>query len=256
MLEADALDADGCVIGETTCEGGRHAVTVADKGSIWLTLEATGEGAHGSRPMLGESAVDRLYDCIQYLRRSLTNRELELDEAVAPIIEESVAYYTQDLGEAAARELFTHPTINLGVFEGGETINSVPEAARAMLDVRISPGVHTPSVLADIRDCIGECEGTIVEDVSWSIGTFVDEDDPVVTATADVAESVTGTHVYRRSATGGGDAKNLRNAGIPTIEFGVGTDSVHAVDEYTTVDALEANATVYAELPWAFADRL
>ncbi|ELY97405.1 CoA-disulfide reductase [Natrialba asiatica DSM 12278] len=60
-------------------------------------------------------------------------------------------------------------------------------------------------------------------------------------------------------ATGGGDAKTLRNAGVPTVEFALATDTVHAVDEYTTVDALIGNAMVYARLPevWASAvDRM
>jgi len=64
-----------------------------------------------------------------------------------------------------------------------------------------------------------------------------------------VAEGVTGGRVYRRSATGGGDAKRMRNAGVPTVEFGLGTETAHAVDEFTTVGALVGNAEVYARLP-------
>jgi len=33
LLDADRLDADACVIGEPTCEEGRHSVTVADRGA-------------------------------------------------------------------------------------------------------------------------------------------------------------------------------------------------------------------------------
>ncbi|WP_199725402.1 M20/M25/M40 family metallo-hydrolase [Haloarcula sp. Atlit-7R] len=46
-----------CLIGEMTGTSARPSVAVADKGSIWLTLAATGEGAHGSRPMLGVNAT-------------------------------------------------------------------------------------------------------------------------------------------------------------------------------------------------------
>src|SRR6056297_1252066 len=63
----DDLNPEACVIGETTCSAGRHSVTVADRGSIWLTLEAEGTAAHGSRPMLGTNAVDRLYDAVETL---------------------------------------------------------------------------------------------------------------------------------------------------------------------------------------------
>lgn len=49
------------------------------------------------------------------------------------------------------------------------------------------------------------------------------------------------------------DAKKLRNSGIPTVEFALRTDTVHAVDEYTTVDALVGNAVTYACVPYEFA---
>ena len=62
--------------------------------------------------------------------------------------------------------------------------------------------------------------------------------------------------VYRRSATGGGDAKDLRHDGIPTVEFGFGTDTAHTVDEYTTVDALAQNTEAYARLVGEFAARV
>jgi succinyl-diaminopimelate desuccinylase len=35
-------------------------------------------------------------------------------------------------------------------------------------------------------------------------------------------------------------------------EFALGTDTVHAVDEYTTVDALVGNAMTCARLPYAY----
>jgi len=251
LLEAGQLEADACVIGEPTCEAGRHSVTVADRGSIWLTLEAEGEAAHGSRPILGENAIERLYEAYQELRTRFGSRALDLDERVHPIVEESIEYYTPTMGEQNARELFTVPSINLGTIEGGEAINSVPQRARAEIDIRLTAGVQTPEMLSSIRDCVAGCEGITIADVSWSVGTMEPVDSPLVDAVASTAEAVTGERVYRRSATGGGDAKRLRNAGIPTVEFAFGTDTVHAVDEYTTVDALVDNAVVYAQLPAA-----
>lgn len=55
-----------------------------------------------------------------------------------------------------------------------------------------------------------------------------------------------------RSVTGGGDAKKLRHAGIPTVEFALGTDTLHAPDEYVPVDALVDNAVAYAQIPAAW----
>ncbi|WP_335998787.1 M20 family metallopeptidase [Halorientalis halophila] len=250
LLESDRIDADWCVIGETTCEGGRHSVTVADKGSVWLTLESEGEAAHGSRPMLGENAIDRLCEAIERVRREFGTEQFELDAEVAAIVAESVKYYAPAMGEAAARELFEYPTINLGTIEGGESVNSVPARARARLDFRLTAGVETRDVLQDIRDCADDCEGVRIADVSWSVGTYEPLSSPLVSAVTEAAAAVSGDHVYRRSATGGGDAKKFRRTGIPTVEFGFGTDTVHAVDEYTTVEALIENSLVYASLPY------
>jgi succinyl-diaminopimelate desuccinylase len=255
LLAADRLDADACVIGEPTCEEGRHSVTVADRGSIWVTLEASGQAAHGSRPALGVNALDRLYDAVDTMRERFGSGRLDIDPEVEPIIEESVEYYGPSMGEDVARDLFRYPSINLGVLEGGDAINSVPQSARAEVDVRLTAGVQTPDVLARIRECVAECAGITIADVSWSIGTAEDPDSPLVDAVATTAADVTGDRVFRRSATGGGDAKTLRNAGVPTVEFALGTDTVHAPDEYIPVDALVGNALVYARLPGAWDSR-
>ena len=252
LIDAGRIEADACVIGEPTCEAGRHSVTVADRGSIWLTLNATGKAAHGSRPMLGANAIDRLYEAIVVLRERFGSRELDLDAALAPIIEESVEYYAPSMGAATARGLFEYPTINLGTISGGDAINSVPQSARAEVDVRLTAGVDTQDVLSDIRTCVADCDGVTITDVSWSVGTAEPVGSPLVDAVTTVAADVTGDRVYRRSATGGGDAKKLRDAGIPTVEFALGTDTVHAADEYTTVDALVGNAVTYARVPYEF----
>jgi succinyl-diaminopimelate desuccinylase len=116
--------------------------------------------------------------------------------------------------------------------------------------------VYTPDLIEDVRACVDGCTGVVIGDLSWSIGTYERLESLLVDATAAVVEDLTGDRVYRRCATGGGDGKELRNAGISTVEFGLGTDTVHAVDEYTTPGAVAGNAQVYARLPWALAERL
>jgi len=254
LLDADRVDPTWCVIGETTCEGGRHSVTVADRGSVWLTLVAEGQAAHGSRPVLGVNAIDRLYDAVERIRAEFGTEQFDLPPAVADVVEESVAYYEPTLGAEAARALFTTPTINLGTIEGGERVNSVPASARARLDIRLTAGVRTRDVLEDLRACADDCEGVHLADVRWSVGTYEPPDSPLVSAVVAAATDVTGDRIYRRSATGGGDAKRFRNAGVPTVEFGLGTDTAHAADEHTTVEALRNNLAVYAALPYHLAE--
>ena len=255
LVADDRLDAAGCVIGEPTCTETAHSITVADRGSIWLTLEAVGEAAHGSRPMLGENAIDRLWAALETVRSRLAEYPLAVPDSFEPILEESVSYYTASMDESAARRLFERPTVNLGTIEGGEAVNSVPRQASAELDIRLTAGVDTEDVLAEIEGWLREFDGVSIADASWSVGTYEPPDSPLVTATTAAATDVLDESLYRRSATGGGDAKQLRNVGIPTVEFAAGNDTAHACDEFTTVDALAANAAVYARLPEAFASR-
>ena len=253
VLDADRLTADACIIGEPTGPLNAPSITVADKGSLWLTLESTGEAAHGSRPMLGTNAIDALWDALETIRERLADYPITVPAEVEPIMEESIAYYGASINEDTARRLFDQPTVNLGTIEGGEAVNSVPRFARAELDIRLPAGVDTEAVLADIREWLHEDEAISITDASSSVGTYEAPESPLVAAAMTAATTALGGRIYRRSATGGGDAKRLRNAGIPTVEFAIGTDTVHACDEYTTVDALEATAEVYARLPNAFA---
>jgi len=256
VREAIEFAPDACVIGETTSRDGRCAVSIADRGAIWLTLEATGEAAHGSRPMLGINAIDRLTAAIDRLKREFGTRDLDVDPEMAPIVEESVGFHEGELAAEAVRDLFRYPTVNLGVIEGGSAVNAVPSSARAEVDIRLTATVETREALGSIRRCLGGIEGISVADVSWSRGSHEPIDSPLVAASAAAAESVFDGRVYRRSATGGGDAKDLRHDGVPTVEFGFGTDTAHAVDEYTTIDALARNAEAYARLVGEFAARI
>lgn len=252
LIEMDRLSADGCVIGEPTCTETAHSVTVADRGSIWVTLDAVGESAHGSRPMLGVNAIDRLWDAITRIRGELADRTVTVPDELEPILEDSIRFFTPSMGAEQAASLFRSPTVNLGTIGGGESVNSVPRSATAELDIRVTAGVDTAPLLGELRACIEACPGVSISDVSRSVGTYELVESPLVRSTVAAAEDVLEQSVLRRSATGGGDAKQLRHHGVPTVEFALGTDTVHACDEYTTTGALVDTARVYAQLPGLF----
>jgi succinyl-diaminopimelate desuccinylase len=249
LLETTDFGPDACVVGETTSRNGRYSVSVADRGNIWLTLEASGTAAHGSRPMIGENAIDQLNDAIEQLRRDFGQRELSVDASMDEIIEESVDFYEPEAGAEATRRLYRYPTINLGIIEGGTAINTVPASACARVDIRLTAGVDTREALSRIRNCLTGMDGIEITDISWTRGSYEPLGSPIVEASARAADHVVDDQVYRRSATGGGDAKVLRHEGIPTVEFGFGTQTAHGTDEYTTTETLVRNAISYGTLP-------
>ena len=253
VLAADAISADAAVVGETTARADRYSVAVADKGRIWLTIEATGQAAHGSRPMCGTNAVDRLYEEIADCRESISASRLSYPEPVERIVEETVDYYnaSPDDTPLASEELFAYPTVNLGQLDGGSTVNSVPGTATAKVDVRVTPGASTEAVFERIDTCLGAKSDISITAVSMEEGTYTDPDDPFVETVAAAGREVGDQRVFRQCATGGGDVKKLRAAGIPAVEAAVGSDTAHGTDEYISIDALESTAEWYRRLPWA-----
>ncbi|WP_339103863.1 M20/M25/M40 family metallo-hydrolase [Haloterrigena salinisoli] len=250
-LADERLDPDACIVGEATGRTDVNSIAVGDRSYVWPTIEYAGRAAHGSRPMLGENAIDQLYEVLQVCRRRLREFDVPTDGIDDEILDESVAYYARYLDAASASALFYSPTVNLGRFSGGDAVNTVPSSARADLDVRVLPTVEPEAIVSRIRDCLDDRAAATLTDITWSEGSYTDPESAIVRATTDVVDDVVPTPVYRRFATGGGDAQVFREAGVPTVEFATGTGTAHAVDEYTTADKLLQNATAYARVPFA-----
>ena len=99
VLDSSVLDPDACVVGETTSRNGRYSVSVADRGNIWLTIEASGTAAHGSRPMIGENAIDRLTTAIERLRSEFGGSELSTDPQAVPVPDDQPRHHRGGNGD-------------------------------------------------------------------------------------------------------------------------------------------------------------
>jgi succinyl-diaminopimelate desuccinylase len=103
---------------------------VAHKGVVWLDMLAEGRTAHGSMPHLGDNAIGKLARAIVAL--------------------EDFAF------DAEEHPLLGAPTLNIGRATGGININSVPDRARAGLDVRTVPGLDGDAVAAQLAAAAGD----------------------------------------------------------------------------------------------------
>lgn len=120
----------------------------ATKGSLRLTLKTSGRSAHSAYPEQGDSAVEKLLDILERIRRS----NWPTDEI---------------LGET---------TCNIGLISGGTRPNVIPSSAEAVLQLRlVSEALRVKSILEAAVD--GEAE---VE--------YLSAHDPVHLATVDDLE--------------------------------------------------------------------
>ena len=103
-------------------------LALGSKGALRYELKATGKMAHSAYAELGESAIEKLLDALERVRR--------IDWPVHPVLGPS--------------------TLNIGVISGGRAPNVVPDAARAELLIRL---VDDP---APVRSAVlAACEGLV-----------------------------------------------------------------------------------------------
>jgi succinyl-diaminopimelate desuccinylase len=197
---------------------------VAHKGVVWLDMLADGRTAHGSMPHLGENAVHKLARAIVAL--------------------EGFAF------EAETHALLGEPTLNVGTVTGGININSVPDRARAGLDVRTVPGLDGDAVLAQLRAAAGD--EVRVETRLALDPVDTDPDNEWVREVFGVMGPLAGEDAVKpRGLAYFTDACALVPAygTPPAIVCGPGdADQAHRTDESCSVAALEAAAEGFFEV--------
>jgi acetylornithine deacetylase len=95
-----------------------NKLALASKGGLRLEISATGRMAHSGYPGLGESAIEKLLDALEGVRRI----PLPVDPVLGP------------------------STINIGTLAGGRAPNVIPDAAQAEIFVRL---VGDPNPIRD-----------------------------------------------------------------------------------------------------------
>jgi acetylornithine deacetylase len=108
----------GAEVASRSPRGGRYLingepteskVAVGSKGILRCEIVAAGKMAHSAYPELGDSAIEKLLDALEMIRRM-------------PLAEDPV------LGKA---------TLNIGTISGGRAPNVIPDAAKAELAIRL-----------------------------------------------------------------------------------------------------------------------
>lgn len=245
-VKTGKVQGDACLIGEPS--GIDHSF-IGEKGLCWLRLKSEGVPAHGSLPMFGENAIEKLVKAFPIVRR-MEREEVEIPVEIASVIEASQDFYREIMRgkgvtdeakiEAAARAI-NHNTVNVSVIRGGVKTNIVPESCTANIDIRVPAGVTPEKVKQHIEKMLKE---TGLADVKCE---FIDRSNPNYTAPTEEifntldnnVREVVGVNAKPLFMTGATDGRFFRLKGIPTINYGPGEISLaHAYNEYVLTDDL------------------
>ena len=239
-------------------------VATSEKTYITYTLETTSAGGHGSLPT-PDNAIYRLVaglgriDAYRFpvvmtgTTRAFFAKMADLDPGPQSADMRSVAADAPDL--AAAERLSQnvyfnaqlHTTCVATLISGGHAENALPQRAQATIQCRMMPG--------DTEQHVRETLTTVLNDPRISIKLdappIVSPESPVSKEffgkVTRVVESMwPGAPVVPSMATGFGDSRQTRNAGIPSYDLSgrwmeLGENRAHGRDERVGVQSFDEN---------------
>lgn len=224
-LVNNGFRADGGIVGEPT----QLRLIIAHKGALRAHIITHGRAAHSSQPEKGESAIFHMA------------RVLDAVEA-----------YGQELSARSKHPLLGGPTISVGLINGGNAPNIVPDRCQIAIDRRVLPTEDIAEVEADLRDWLGRHAP-----VPWKMEVLLSDtglegtaDAPVVQRAAQALDEVIGRHEIA-GVHYGTDASKLARAGTPSLVLGPGDIAqAHTAVEWVEVAQVETAVEIYRHIMW------
>lgn len=225
--------------GLLSAEGpGWMRLAVAEKGTAWIRLTATGKGGHASAVQVGRSAVTRLAAAVTAVD-ALNGRTAALPSELA-----GLGLDPEDQG--------VRLTANVGTIAGGTVPNQIARSATAEVDLRLPPGLDLAAAEAAVAEAAGVAPGVTWErmkgwDPNWTAG-----DDPLVAAVAQAAAAVRGAAPDFAVRLPGSDASRWRARGVAAVCYGPQPTFSAGVDDHAVEQDVVDCAKVYARAALAF----
>jgi acetylornithine deacetylase len=208
------LHADFGIAGEPT----QLHIVRAHKGVTRWRIATRGSAAHAAYPERGRNAIYAM----GHVLRLLENHAAEL-RARPP------------------HPLLGTPTLSVGIIEGGQAVNMVPDFCRIELDRRTLPGESTPAVLQAVRDALAAASDWTMDDPHLAVGGMEVDEDAEIVRLLSAAIRATGHTVAIEAAQYATDAGIYNATGIPTVVFGPGDiRQAHTALEFIDLDEYEA----------------
>lgn len=188
-------------------EPAEQKITIKEKGVLWLKIKTKGKSAHGSKPWLGENAIEKLIQKYQQIKKMFPNPNEKKWQA----------------------------TINLGVIKGGEAYNQVPGEAEMGIDIRYTEKDDVNKILKKIK----KIKDIQIEVAQKQPMLNTDKKNFYIKKLKQVAEKVTKQKMEFRNQTGASDIRYFGEKGIPSADFGPLGKGEHAKDEWVSIKSME-----------------
>ena len=204
---------------------------VAEKGLLWLDVEARSGGGHASRALRGDTAVTKL--------AAFLARIDAMNEMYATLPRELTGV---SCGEG---NLGLRLSLNAGTLAAGTVRSQVAPRARAQLDIRLPPGISAQACESMIREQTDGDAISIAVVKSWD-ANWTALDNPLVVELVTAATLVRGTSPPFVVRLPGSDARRWRELGVPAVCYGPQPTLSAGVDDYANEQDVVDCAKIYA----------
>lgn len=204
----------------------------AEKGLLWLDIEASGDGGHSSGALRGKTAAAKL--------AGLLTRIDGINDLYADIPSEIAGIVGGD-GNLGLRV-----SLNAGTVEAGGVRSLIPTKARAQIDVRLPPGISGAEIEQKVRLAAeGDPDITVKAVKAWD-ANWTALANPLVAELQAAATAVRGVAPQFVVRLPGSDARRWRDLGVPAACYGPQPTLSAGIDDYVEEQDILDCARVYA----------
>lgn len=240
-----AAKADACLVAEPTT---MNTIEIGQKGGLLLVLKSYGKSAHGSLgDFKGENAILKLSRVLEHISMLTEIKGHFTDRQQKPLMDSKMLAEREN-NIPGLGKVIDHVSTNVGLIKGGTRHNMVPDYCEATVDVRLPIGVCREEIEAMLKRIleVSQVEGVEYELHYKSEANFTDHEAPVVLAFKKNAEALLGKEVIPAYQWASSDARDYRNLGIPTIQFGPSnTVGIHSYNETVQIEDVIVAAKTY-----------
>ena len=221
------------------CEPEENELCLEQRGVVWARIRARGRMAHGAMPEAGVNPLTALGAILRQV----------------PALEKRLRKQCQK------SRYLKPPTVTPTIIQGpprgvgAPQSNVIPAIAEMTLDVRLTPGIASEGVQAEIEALCRHAEAAVPGvKLEWEavnafrLPTKVEKSEPVVQAMIHGVRKATGAAPRYGGVPGSTDGTILRmELGIPIVTCGPGNRLIpHQVDEYVEAKEIADAARIYA----------
>lgn len=199
--------------------GNDFDIVVAEKGVLHFDVKAKGVPAHGSRPWLGENAIEKLFAVYQKLSEKFPTPQDE-----------------QRWGTS----------VNLGTMNGGDARNKVAAEATMGIDMRFTEEHSLDEITGIVKDICDEA-GVEMDIKSKGACMFTPQDEPMVLKMKEIIESNGKSSNFYR-ANGASDGRFFADQDITVLMIKPDSSEPHITDEWVDLDSLTIFTEILLEL--------